>query len=57
MAWRTFGETETFHGNPCKGCGGTLRYKSSRGCVACARKAGQANSAARRARLKQAASA
>lgn len=55
MAWRTYGEPETFHGSPCKGCGGTLRYKSSRGCVPCARRRGKTNSAERRARLKQAA--
>ena len=24
-----------YHGGPCKHCGGTLRYKSNRGCVVC----------------------
>lgn len=26
---------ETYEGRPCKHCGGTRRYRSDRGCVAC----------------------
>lgn len=28
--------TETYHGKPCRRCGGTLRYRSVRTCIACA---------------------
>lgn len=28
---------KVYHGKPCKKCGATLRWKSSRGCVACER--------------------
>lgn len=27
-----------YHGGPCKNCGGTLRYKSSRTCIVCSAK-------------------
>lgn len=30
-------ESNKYHGKPCKYCGNTLRYKSSRGCVDCTR--------------------
>lgn len=26
---------ETYHGRPCRACGGTLRYRSNRDCVPC----------------------
>lgn len=27
--------TQTYHGKPCRVCGGTLRYRASRRCLAC----------------------
>ena len=34
---------DTFHGKPCIRCAATLRYLSSKGCVACFRKRSKEN--------------
>jgi hypothetical protein len=46
----------TYHGQPCRHCGGTLRYVKGWTCVTCNRRKSTAYAAARRARQQAAAS-